>query len=170
MLHGILGNLRVKIYLYVHWHEGNSCRYANKFIWLSNSLIQIFFIILNTYNYLFQWILQSGNQSGGTKISGIEIKEHIHGNAVSTLFNESQSSDEKFKIICEKYTELYADFSVLQLLAKRQEKEMELKKNENEIFECEIAKQNLSREKLEHLCRELQKQNKEIRVSRYWVS
>lgn len=81
------------------------------------------------------------------------------------IFNESQSPDEKFKIICQKYSELYTDFNILQLLAKRQEKQMELQQNEKELLEVEIAKQNFSREKLEHLCRELQKQNKEIRVS-----
>lgn len=111
-------------------------------------------------------ILQTGASVNAVKTPAASIKEHPKTDVMLQMFNDSQTPDEKFKIISQKYSELYHDFNILSLLSKQNEKQIALLQNEKEILTLENSKQELTREKLENLCRELQKQNKAIRVSK----
>ncbi|KAL1455087.1 hypothetical protein WDU94_009206 [Cyamophila willieti] len=91
-------------------------------------------------------------------VGGFEIVEHS-----DPVLDHKLSDNEKFKIMSEKYSAIQQDFNILLILARKNEKEIALLRNEKDILTLENTKRDLAREKLENLCRELQKQNKAIR-------
>ncbi|CAH1153501.1 unnamed protein product [Phaedon cochleariae] len=79
----------------------------------------------------------------------------------------SLSYSEKFDYIKEKYTELYLEFRSTVSTLKATEKQMITLQREKDHVKAELAKNILSRSKMESLARELQKQNKEIKDENY---
>lgn len=72
--------------------------------------------------------------------------------------------DEKFSLVCKKYTQAADDNKKMQFYIKQSDKRYALLVKEKEQLQHEYNKTVLVKSKLENLCRELQKQNKAIKV------
>ncbi|XP_013149296.1 PREDICTED: gamma-taxilin [Papilio polytes] len=71
--------------------------------------------------------------------------------------------DEKFSLVCKKYTQAADDNKKMQFYIKQSDKRYALLVKEKEQLQHEYNKTVLVKSKLENLCRELQKQNKAIK-------
>ncbi|XP_050519311.1 alpha-taxilin-like isoform X2 [Diabrotica virgifera virgifera] len=74
---------------------------------------------------------------------------------------------ERIYFIKEKYIELYNDYKAASSTLKTSEKQLKCIKREKEHVEADLAKNILTRSKLENLARELQKQNRDIKEENY---
>ncbi|KAK2584586.1 hypothetical protein KPH14_006947 [Odynerus spinipes] len=77
--------------------------------------------------------------------------------------NDVQTLEEKWDVMCKKYSEIMDDNKRLLLNLKQSEKKIMLLQREKEQFQSERNKALLTRKRLENLCRELQKQNKAVK-------
>lgn len=78
--------------------------------------------------------------------------------------NSLPSLDEKFSVVCKKYAQTADDNKKLQFYIKQSDKRFAMLLKEKEHLQHEFNKTILVKSKLENLCRELQKQNKAIKV------
>lgn len=79
--------------------------------------------------------------------------------------NSVPTLDEKLSLVCKKYVQTADDNKKLQFYIKQSDKRYALLIKEKEQLQHEYNKTVLVKSKLENLCRELQKQNKAIKVS-----
>lgn len=89
-------------------------------------------------------------------------------NLIKSLGNLPES--EKLDIIKEKYSDLYNEYRTTATSLKSNEKTLKNLQREKEHVQAELAKNILSRSKLENLARELQRQNREIKVCKPYFS
>lgn len=78
--------------------------------------------------------------------------------------NALPSLEEKFTLVCKKYVQTADDNKKLQFYIKQSDKRHGMLVKEKEHLQHEFNKTILVKSKLENLCRELQKQNKAIKV------
>lgn len=78
--------------------------------------------------------------------------------------NSVPSLEEKLSLVCKKYVQTADDNKKLQFYIKQSDKRYALLSKEKEQLQHEYNKTILVKSKLENLCRELQKQNKAIKV------
>lgn len=78
--------------------------------------------------------------------------------------NSLPSMDQKFSAVCKKYSQASDDSKKLKFYIKQSDKRHALAIKEKEHLQHEFNKTILVKSKLENLCRELQKQNKAIKV------
>lgn len=83
---------------------------------------------------------------------------------VMKSLNYLPSVDEKFSVVCKKYSQSSNDNKKLRFYIKQSDKRQALLIKEKEHLQLEFNKTILVKSKLENLCRELQKQNKAIKV------
>lgn len=88
--------------------------------------------------------------------------------------NSIPSLEEKLSMVCKKYVQTADDNKKMQFYIKQSDKRYALLLKEKEQLQLEFNKTVLVKSKLENLCRELQKQNKAIKVRKsfikyYWV-
>lgn len=72
--------------------------------------------------------------------------------------------EEKVSLLCKKYVQLGDDNKKMQFYIKQSDKRHALIMKEKEQLQLEYNKSVLVKSKLENLCRELQKQNRTIKV------
>ncbi|KPJ03448.1 Alpha-taxilin [Papilio xuthus] len=77
--------------------------------------------------------------------------------------NSVPTLEEKFSLVCKKYTQAADDNKKMQFYIKQSDKRYTLLQKEKEQLQHEYNKTVLVKSKLENLCRELQKQNKAIK-------
>ncbi|KPJ10665.1 Gamma-taxilin [Papilio machaon] len=77
--------------------------------------------------------------------------------------NSVPTLEEKFSLVCKKYTQAADDNKKMQFYIKQSDKRYALLLKEKEQLQHEYNKTVLVKSKLENLCRELQKQNKAIK-------
>lgn len=78
--------------------------------------------------------------------------------------NSYPTYEEKFSVVCKKYVQTADENKKLQFYIKQSDKRFALMLKEKEQLQHEFNKSVLIKSKLENLCRELQKQNKAIKV------
>ncbi|XP_073959821.1 gamma-taxilin-like [Choristoneura fumiferana] len=78
--------------------------------------------------------------------------------------NSVPSLEEKLSLVCKKYVQTADDNKKLQFYIKQSDKRYAILLKEKEQLQHEFNKTILVKSKLESLCRELQKQNKAIKV------
>lgn len=78
--------------------------------------------------------------------------------------NSVPNLEEKLSLVCKKYIQLAEDNKTMQFYIKQSDKRYVLLNKEKEQLQHEYNKAILVKSKLENLCRELQKQNKAIKV------
>lgn len=78
--------------------------------------------------------------------------------------NSVPTFEEKFSVVCKKYVQTADENKKLQFYIKQSDKRYALLLKEKEQLQHEFNKTILVKSKLENLCRELQKQNKAIKV------
>lgn len=78
--------------------------------------------------------------------------------------NSVPTLEEKLSLVCKKYVQATDDNKKLQFYIKQSDKRYVLLLKEKEQMQHEYNKTILVKSKLENLCRELQKQNKAIKV------
>lgn len=78
--------------------------------------------------------------------------------------NSLPSLDEKYSAVCKKYMQTAEDNKKLLFYIKQCDKRQALLLKEKDHLQHEFNKTVLVKSKLENLCRELQKQNKAIKV------
>lgn len=78
--------------------------------------------------------------------------------------NSLPSMDQKFTAVCKKYSETTDDNKKLKFYIKQTDRRHCLMLKEKEQLQQEFNKTVLVKSRLENLCRELQKQNKAIKV------
>lgn len=74
------------------------------------------------------------------------------------------SADEKISALCKKYTQANERNRTLRYYIKQTDKRQAILIKEKERLQLEFNKNILIKSKLENICRELQKQNKAIKV------
>lgn len=82
--------------------------------------------------------------------------------------NSVPTLEEKLSLVCKKYVQTADDNKKMQFYIKQSDKRHAMLLKEKEQLQLEFNKTILVKSKLENLCRELQKQNKAIKVC-YWV-
>lgn len=77
----------------------------------------------------------------------------------------SMSESVQFDTLKSKYSELYEEYRNVQNILSATEKRLSVLQKENDQLQSEQSKSVLARSRLESLCRELQRQNKLIKVT-----
>ncbi|KAJ3018205.1 UNVERIFIED_CONTAM: hypothetical protein HDU68_011278 [Siphonaria sp. JEL0065] len=79
------------------------------------------------------------------------------------ITSSHHSSEERIKLIQAKYLELYQQNKRMERESLKLLKRQDQEKKDKELLKSELHKANIQRQKIENLCRELQKENKNIK-------
>ncbi|RWS26319.1 gamma-taxilin-like protein [Leptotrombidium deliense] len=102
-------------------------------------------------------------KSKGKEIVRKDVREKLTSEMVLKSLSSSTSDSEKLEILCKKYADLFNDHKTLESNSKQHEKICLQLMKEREQLQSEHNRVVLVKDKLENLCRELQKHSRTVK-------